>query len=206
MRRKKINVNGLLNYKPKTIPFEGRWYDLVGNPEASGSWIIWGQSGQGKSRFAIQLTKYLALKGLKIAYISLEEGLSATLQKAFLETGVADCKRKIEIWNETEIADLNENLKKQRSANVIIIDSLQYLGLNYGDYKTLRDTFRKKLFIFISHAKDGNEPQGHTASKIRYDASVKISVKDFIAYATSRYGGGIPFTIWSEGTKTNNKS
>ena len=201
-----MSINQLLTKKRKEINFDGEWFDLIGHPEVKGLWLIWGQSGQGKTRFALQLTKYLALKDYKVAYISLEEGDSKSLSKAFLETGVADCQRKIVVWYEMIAKDIIKKLNLQRSPQIVFIDSLQHLRKNYAWYIKLKERFPKKLFIIISHANENNKPDGKAAKSVHYDAFVKIQVKDFIAYATSRYGGGTPFTIWSEGAKTNNKS
>ena len=52
-RRKSIPLSALLAYKPKVVQFDGPW-------------IIYGQSGQGKSCFVIKLIKYFALKDYKI--------------------------------------------------------------------------------------------------------------------------------------------
>ncbi|MCU7571192.1 hypothetical protein N4241_08765, partial [Riemerella anatipestifer] len=59
--------------KFNTMKFEGDWLELIGEPEVSGCWIIWGLSGNGKTRFALQLAKYLT-KFQKVFYNTLEEG------------------------------------------------------------------------------------------------------------------------------------
>ena len=79
-----------------------------------------------------------------------------------------------------------------------MIDSIQYSGMSYAQYKEFRKRFRNKILIIVSHA-EGKEPQGATARRIRYDASVKVRVEGYKAFITSRYGGGEPFTIWEDG-------
>jgi hypothetical protein len=83
---------------------------------------------------------------------------------------------------------------------VVIIDSLQYTGLTYSDYKALRAEFKNKLFIFISHA-DGRNPKGAVANSVKYDAFVKIYVEGYRAYPQSRFGGGQDYVIWQEGAE-----
>jgi hypothetical protein len=80
----------------------------------------------------------------------------------------------------------------------VIIDSVQYTGLKYADYVQLKDQFRKKLFILVSHA-EGKLPEGRVAKSIRYDAMVKVWIEGYTAFPVSRYGGGMPYTIWEEG-------
>ena len=181
-----------------TMPFEGEWMSHVGQPERSGSWIIWGPSGNGKTRYALMLGKYLTQFG-RVAYNSLEEGISQSLKRAIMDCGLVGVRRFI-LLDKEPITDLILRLQKPKSPDVVFIDSIQYSGLNYRDYRQLRDTNRNKLFIFISHA-DGKEPAGRTAKSVRYDANIKIYVEGYRAFAASRYGGGEPFTIWEDGAE-----
>jgi hypothetical protein len=98
------------------------------------------------------------------------------------------------------LEDMRNRLSKRRSAQVVIIDSLQYTGLKYREYIELKDSFRNKIFIFISHA-DGKEPKGEVARSVKYDAFVKILVEGFKAFPQSRFGGGEPYTIWDKGAE-----
>ena len=84
---------------------------------------------------------------------------------------------------------------------MVVIDSLQYLGINYKGYKQLKEEFPTKLFIMVSHANEKNQPKGATAEQVKYDAMVKIQVSQFRAKANSRYGGGEVLTIWEEGAR-----
>ena len=45
--------------KFKTLEFEGVWLDLIGTPEVSGSWIIWGYQ-ETENPLLLQLAKYMA--------------------------------------------------------------------------------------------------------------------------------------------------
>ena len=61
--KRAINAKELLGKSFDVLDFDGAWLGLIGKPEVKGSWIIWGQSGNGKTRFALQLAKYLARFG-----------------------------------------------------------------------------------------------------------------------------------------------
>ncbi len=192
------SVTEILNKKFDLLPFDGEWNDSVGCPELKGSWIIWGESGNGKTRFAMQLAKYLT-RFCKVAYIPLEEGVSLSLKKALKETNMQACGNQFIVLEE-DMEQLIIRLNKQKSPRVIFIDSLQYSGLNYTNYKKLRADFPNKLFIFISHA-EGKLPEGRVGKKVRYDAFVKIRVEGYRAFPVSRYGGGKPYTIWEKGAE-----
>jgi hypothetical protein len=192
-----ISVHQLLSTEPRTMPFTGAWQALVGNPERTGSWIAWGRSGNGKTRFALQLGKYLTNFG-KVAYNSLEEGASVAMRKAFMETGMQDAGRKLVLLDKEPIEELQDRLRRHKSPEIIVIDSLQYTAMTYAQYKELNQEFRQKLFVYVSHA-EGREPAGRVAKSIRFDANVKIFIEGYMAYAVSRYGGGHPYTIWEHG-------
>ena len=49
------SVEQVLKTKFQLLPFEGDWLESLGCPELTGTWIIWGSSGNGKTRFALQL-------------------------------------------------------------------------------------------------------------------------------------------------------
>ena len=194
-----VTVSDLRAYRAETLDFEGQWLEAIGRPELTGSWIVWGNSANGKTRFALQLAKYLA-QFCRVAYNSLEEGLSATMRDAVLAIGMADVQRSFVLLDKEPVNELYERLARRKSPEVVIIDSLQYTGLSYSDYKKLRDRYRNKLFVWISHA-EGKEPKGNVAKSVRFDANVKIRVEGYKAFSESRYGGGQPFIIWPKGAE-----
>ena len=195
------SVEQVLRTRFKVLPFEGEWKEAIGCPEMTGSWIIWGNSGNGKTRFALQLCKYLCRFG-RVAYDSLEEGVSASLMKALQETSMMDVRRRFVVLDKEPIDQLMERLSKAKSPDVVCVDSLQYTGMSYEQYKALKERFPKKLFIWISHA-EGAQPEGRVAKKVRFDSNVKVFVQAYRAQPVSRYGGGKPYIIWEDGYREN---
>ena len=195
------SVDQVLRTRFKVLPFEGEWKDAIGCPELTGSWIIWGNSGNGKTRFALQLCKYLCQFG-RVAYDSLEEGVSVSLVKAIKETHMMEVRKKFVVLDKEPIDQLTERLEKPKSPDIVCVDSLQYTGMSYEQYKALKERFPKKLFIWISHA-DGTLPEGRVAKKVRFDSNVKVFVQAYRAEPVSRYGGGKPYIIWEEGYRKN---
>lgn len=195
------SLDQVLRTRFKVLPFEGEWKDAIGCPELTGSWIIWGNSGNGKTRFALQLCKYLCQFG-RVAYDSLEEGVSVSLVKAIKETHMMEVRKKFVVLDKEPIDQLTERLEKPKSPDIVCVDSLQYTGMSYEQYKALKESFPKKLFIWISHA-DGTLPEGRVAKKVRFDSNVKVFVQAYRAEPVSRYGGGKPYIIWEEGYRKN---
>lgn len=191
----------------ETAAFEGPFLASFGRPELRGVWMIWGGSGSGKTTFTLQLAKYLS-SFRRVAYDSLEQGLSLSLQKAWERVNMGEAGSNIILLNKEELPELYERLKKRKSPEIIIIDSLNYLDkFNPKKLKELKKDFPDKLFIFICHAKTNGEPDSSMAVKVRYDADIKIRVEGYKAFVTTRYEdsakgeGGADFIIWPEGAE-----
>jgi hypothetical protein len=196
--KKALSINNIKESKHKVIPFTGQWLEAFGEPERTGTWLIWGGSGNGKSSFAMMLCEELCRHG-KVLYNSLEEGTGLSLQQKLERIDSELMKRRFNVVNET-IAELSERLKRRRSADFVVIDSFQYSGLNYDSYRKFKEAHQNKLLIFISHA-DGKRPSGRSSKSVLFDASLKIWVEGFKAFSNGRFigaNGGI-FTIWEEG-------
>ena len=200
--KRALSVIDILSYKPKVMNFEGRWFDSFGTPELSGCWLIWGNSGNGKTRFALQLCKYLTNFG-RVAYNSLEEGLSFSMKLAVIETGMVCVSRRFVLLDKEPVPELIARLEKKRSPDIVVIDSLQYSGLDKLSAKELTLRFPRKLFVLVSHA-EGNHPAGRTAKSIRFDANLKLRVEGYkIPEPISRFKEGRcnEFVIWEERAK-----
>lgn len=194
-------------YSPKQVqsmnipsfPFEGEWEKVFGHPDRTGTWIIWGNSGNGKSSFVMQLAKYLC-RFAKVAYDSLEESTGLSLKNSLVRHKMEEVNRRFVILDRESMEELSERLSKRRSPEIVIIDSFQYSGLTYATYKAMKEKHANKLLIFISHA-EGMNPEGRAAKKVAYDADVKIFVQGFRAMCKGRFitAPGNYYTIWEEG-------
>lgn len=203
MGRAISNMN-VLTARFETAAFEGAFLASFGRPELRGAWIIYGGSGSGKTTFVMQVCKYLT-RFRRVAYDSLEQGLSLSLQKAWERVDMAEAGSRIILLNKEQLKDLAARLKKKHSPDVVVIDSVHYLRrFNMDQYQKLREEFPDKLFVFVSHEK-GDQPKGTMAQNIRYDSDIKIRVKGYKAFITTRFEvpelgeGGADFVIWEKG-------
>ena len=201
-----ISNKNVLTAKFEVAEFDGAFLASFGKPELRGAWIIYGGSGSGKTSFVMQVCKYLT-RFRRVAYDSLEQGLSLSLQKAWECAGMEEVGNRIILLNKESLKDLRLRLAKKQSPDVVVVDSVHYwLGLKMSDYINLRNDFPDKLFIFVSHEK-GGQPDGKLAQKIRYDSDIKIRVEGYKAFVTTRYEvaehgeGGADFIIWEQGAQ-----
>jgi hypothetical protein len=195
--KKPLSVKNILDKKYKLLNWDGEWRDAFSTPELSGTWFVYGKSGNGKTSFLFQLIKELA-KREKVLLDSLEEGQGETIQKSFKRIDFSEVKKNVLLVSDGYV-DLIERLHRRNSPNIVAIDSFQYLQISYQQYIVLKETFPKKLFIFVSHV-DGNSPAGRPAKSVMFDASLKIYVEGYRALSKGRYIGEKGYyTIWQQG-------
>lgn len=201
--KKAVSIDELLRKKFVEIPLTGRFGDLLGRPEASGTWFIKGPSGEGKTTFILQLIKELTNFG-KVIYNSLEEGARLSMQEAFKEQHLTRCERnKILLLHREKMDDMRARLRKSRGVRFVVIDSIQYAFMSLKEYKEMQADNADKVFIINSHVK-GKYAIGALAHAIEYDSDQKIDVDHFVAYCRSRGSRGKltkPYVIWEEGAQ-----
>jgi hypothetical protein len=156
--------------------------------------IIWGNPGNGKTEFCIQLAKYMAGFS-KVYYNSFEQGICKTLQDALRRNNMMEVAGKVIFGDQETFDEMMERLSGKNAPQVVVIDSRDYLNLTTAQFKTLIDAHPRKSFIVVCW-ESGGKPRGEYAKQIAYMCDVKIHVRDFVAYPRSRFGGNQKFIIW----------
>ena len=195
---KALSIEQIYKKKFDVFNFEGEWAASFGQPETNGVWLVYGLSGHGKTSFNMQLSRYLC-SFKRVQYNTLEEGARKSFRDAMQRNNMHLAKYRFSI-NSEDYDDLLKRIENRKGHRIIVVDSLQYLGITKSEYRQLTRTAtqHKKLIIFVSHAR-GRKPLGALAEFVEYDADVKIRVEGFTAFVKSRYGGGADYIIWSEG-------
>lgn len=196
-QRNAKGVRELLSMKFETLAFEGAWQDAFGTPERRGVWMVWGNTGNGKTSFVMQLCKELCRFG-RVAYDSLEEGACLTMQNTLKRFNMQEVNRRFLLLDAEPLDQLSLRLKRQKAPDFVVIDSLQYTQISYAQYIKLKEKHRNKLIIFISHA-SGKNPDGRVAKKVAFDAALKIYVEGYRAFSKGRFIGPKGYyDIWPE--------
>lgn len=200
---KKINraysVSNVLTKKFNQLNFSGEWEETLGKPDKAFSAIIWGNTTNGKTEAAIKFAKYLTNFG-KVAYNSLEQGLSATIQQALIRNHMDTLGNSFMLLDREPFDELIVRMSKPKSPDFLFIDSVQYTRITKAQYYQLKELMLKKGkgIIWISQAK-GKLPKGALADDIMYDVDLKLWVEGFKLFPDGRLnGGGEPFVIWAQ--------
>lgn len=196
-----LTLRNIMEAKVEVFPFTGEWESAFGHPQRDGAWYIFGNSGHGKTSFIMQLIKELAAYG-RVLFVSLEEGeVSSALQKTIARLGMLTVNDKVGVINESR-EDLEKRLKMRRSADIVIIDSLEYT-----DFRDIREVVRftrqfpGKLFVFIDQA-DGKKPASKLGHDVLHFANQKIWVEGYRAISRGRSFGELGYyTIWEKGAQ-----
>lgn len=193
-----LTVREVLSKKRHVFPFEGKWAEAFGQPERTGVWFIWGDSGNGKTSFVLQLIAELC-RWDRVAFDSMEEGTSLSMRDKLVRHGLLNVGNRLHLLDTEPMHDLSNRLARRKSYNVVVVDSFQYTQMSYGEYLRFKENHKDKLIIFLSHA-DGSRPRGSAAVKVMYDATLKIWVEGYKAFSKGRFIGSTgQYTIWEEG-------
>jgi len=175
--------------KFKMLPLDEQWQQHLGDMERSGSVLILGDSGHGKTTYTLKLAKAIC-KTERVLYNSAEEGVRASFKRSLELNNMRSVKNKFTYTKENYDA-LFERLQRKRQPKVVVIDSIQYCfrGKKVNDYYKLIETFSDTLFIGISHISKGM-PKGAVANEFYWDCQNRILIEHFKAHIQkSRCGG-----------------
>lgn len=197
---KAIGIKDFMERKFVTFEFADQWLAHLGRPEKNFQMLIYGKPGNGKTDYAIKLSKYIATLGAKVYYNSFEEGVSCTLQEAIRRNELMDVAGKIMFGNKETIDEMITRLKRKNSANVVVLDSRDYMNMTTEQYKRLVAQFPRKAFITLCW-ESGGKPKSQYAKDIEYMCDIKVHVRNFHAYPRCRFGGNATYTIWNRQAK-----
>lgn len=193
-----LTAKEILGIHRQSITLTGEWGNCIGTMDRHGVVMIWGNSGNGKTSAVISLCRELCNFG-KTLFVSLEEGFSLSFQNTLKRFDMESCGSKFQVIDKATPEELIERLSKPRSAEFVVIDSYQYLGLSYRQYLEFKAKLPNKLLIFLSHA-DGKQPSGRAAKAVKYDAMLKIWVEGYVAHSNGRFiGPTAKAVIWEQG-------
>ena len=123
-----LSISNVLNAKFRTINVSDEWRRVVGIPELTGTWMIYGAPKNGKTTFAMQLAKYLCGFG-RVAYDSVEEGLSLTIQSTMERVRMDEVNGQCMLLDREPVADLIKriNVRSQPCPSQAVTERLTLL-------------------------------------------------------------------------------
>lgn len=167
---------------------------IIGDAEIGFTMLIWGESGSGKTTFAIRdLATYLAANHGKVYYNSREQGEGAGIQKILSRCDLASIKDGRFMFGDRDTWSEMIHKIKTIHPRYIFIDSSDYLNMTSEQYKQLLELCHKgskrqrKSIIIISWARNEN-PKSQYMCDVRYMVDIKCRVVKGVTLIDSRFG------------------
>lgn len=179
----------VLSISNETIKLSGGWAEAFGDIDRYGIVFIYGPSTGGKSSAALCFAKELTRFG-RVLYVSNEEGFATSFQNRMRRFCVSDCGSKFQFTSNEAMSELIERLKKRKSADFVVIDSVQDSQISRAEYRELKRLSTSKMLIFVSRV-EGSRPMGRLAVDIKFDAGLKVWVEGGRAKSEGRYIGSV---------------
>jgi predicted ATP-dependent serine protease len=146
-----VSADQLAKMKFSTLSLGGKFGKLLGQPYKPFYLMIYGQRFHGKSSVAMLLADELATKGLKVLYVSNEEGVKGSLQEKLLRLKISSPIHFVEDYNP----------KQFRAYDAIFLDSTQTVGMKPNEFKVLKRQYPNISFILVFKAnRDGTSKGG----------------------------------------------
>lgn len=166
-----MSLDELKKAQFKVLEFKGEWRKLIGTPEERFSLMLYGQSGHGKSHFAMKFSEYLANNFGNVLYNSAEEGVSLTLQSK-----IKDIKSdNLFISKHKDFTSIKKALKTSNS-KFVILDSVNHMNLTPEQVEELRAIDYTRGFITIHQVTKAGEFKGD--NKFLHNCDVEIMVEN----------------------------
>jgi len=169
----------------QTLPFTGKFQQLIGNPTKPFQIMVYGLPGSGKSTLAIQFAKYLAEShNLKVLYLAKEEGISGTSQEKFMRLNAIH-----------EYISITEKMPSDISNfDVLMIDSVNEMNMTPDDIRAIQTKYPKLSTVQLFKATKEGKFLG--ASDFAHLCQAEIRCLDGKAQAQkNRFGGNVEVRI-----------
>jgi DNA polymerase III delta prime subunit len=189
-----MSIKNLYDKTHNTFAFDADYLSVIGTPESSGTWLIYGAEKNGKTWAALMLANYLS-KFTHVLYISAEQGADKDFVEAVKRAGISHTNKKLYVVDGS-VGELNTILEKKvgkrHKTKIVFIDNITfYLNeLKHNKLQHLQRKYPDVLFIYLAH-EEQNKPYGATAQMCKRLAKIIIRVQGLQAQVSGRCPGGI---------------
>jgi len=178
-----MNSMDFANMRFKTLGFKGKWLQLIGDPSANFTVMVFGRPKMGKSYLCVDFAGYLARNHGKVLYIAKEEGLDKTLQDKL---------------NDKEVKHPNLYVASSLPGSLalydfIFFDSVNRLGLKPEDLNRIKAMYPEKSFIYVFQSTKEGKFRGENTFQHDVDSVIEVPEKGkAVQYGRFNQGGEIP--------------
>jgi len=166
----------VLQKTSRNYPFEGKWADIVGQPEHGFHLMLWGSPGLGKSTAALEFAKYLADRftpgNSAVLYISSEEsnekhGASGTLRDKMERVGITQ-ETRLQIGG---FAGFDELAACAKNHPFVFLDSVTDMALSVEQLKALK---QNSSLVTVHQSTKDKVPKFKGDNRFLHEADTEI--------------------------------
>jgi predicted ATP-dependent serine protease len=169
----------------QTLPFYGKWKELIGEPSANFFCLVWGLPKNGKSYLCYYFSDYMS-RFAPVLYCLAEEGISVTTQKKIRETGL-DKNTDVYFMATKSLTDVKDQLDSG-AFGAVFFYSINLFNITADQLEDLRRKYTETAFIcIVQSTKTGNFRGSQEWS---HNADVLITVEAGFANSRGRFGAG----------------
>ncbi|WP_291862201.1 hypothetical protein [Marinilabilia sp.] len=179
-----VSADQLAKMKFSTLSIGGKFGKLLGKPYKPFYLMIYGSRFNGKSSVAMLLADELVKGGLKVLYVSNEEGVKGSLQEKLLRLKISSPIHFVEEYNP----------KQFRGYDAVFLDSTQTVGMKPDEFKIIKKQFPETSFILVFKANRDGSSKGGTDWEHDVDAIMHIENQS-ATMEKNRFPGGSNETI-----------
>lgn len=165
-----------------TIGFKDKWLDFIGDPAPGFTAMVYGRPKMGKSYLCVDFAGYLARNHGKVLYVAKEEKLDKTLQDKLKNKDVAHVNLFVA---DSLPADLT-------NYDFIFLDSVNKLGLNAKDLEILKESNKRKSFVYVFQVTKNGKFRGNNEFQHNVDVVIEIPEQ----------GKAVQYGRFSQGSET----
>lgn len=185
MAKKRIfSIDAIKNKKYHSLELDPKYAELMGEPERNFTAIMYGESGSGKSVFALQFAEYFANEFGKGFYNSHEEGANKTIQDRVINFNVT--AKRLWIADCYDFEEMCDHIQRTY-CRLVVIDSVKYMNFTIAQLKDLRERFAKRQLTIIMIDFGASKGSPTSGKDLIHVSDVKMYFKDGIVHSTSRY-------------------
>ncbi|QKX04858.1 hypothetical protein HN014_07990 [Aquimarina sp. TRL1] len=188
--RRSLSARTILSQQFNCFNFSGIWKDVLGAPETSGIWIVYGREKHGKTTFNLLMSEYISSFG-RTLYVSAEEGIRKTFSDALQRAKIDLDNKNLQFVPYISLAELDIKISSRQAPKYIFIDNITvYLDeLKSGGLRKFCKKHSNKLIVFIAH-EEANEPYSATAKLAKKLADIICRVQGLTCFVSGRCPGG----------------
>lgn len=146
-----INALDYRKHKIQTINFNRQYRQLLGRPPKNFYAMVHGQSGHGKSYWAIQFAEYFKRNHGKVIYFAAEQrGMNLAVQNILNEVEAT-----FQVHTEPRSLSVSDIKKYAKSYDLLVFDSFNEMDLNPEQIKEIRKSGKAAILGVLQSTKDG---------------------------------------------------